>query len=153
MITQGYAGELDVDAELAGMEERRRPMSAGDRIRGGISKGGKKRQAKDSKFGMQTGALLCSIAAFAEYVPSFLLELRMDVCCACVAERPNSYSNFHAAHVLVCHPAVKLVKYAWHAVSHCVVLACALAWPYAGCMTCCRVQWSSRSLRAGVAAT
>ncbi|KAK9862248.1 hypothetical protein WJX84_002448 [Apatococcus fuscideae] len=47
----GYSGELDVEAELAGMEERRRPMSAGDRIRGGIAKGGKKRQAKDSKFG------------------------------------------------------------------------------------------------------
>ncbi|KAK9830655.1 hypothetical protein WJX74_000440 [Apatococcus lobatus] len=48
---QGYAGELDVEAELAGMEERRRPFSAGERIRGGIAKGGKKRQAKDSKFG------------------------------------------------------------------------------------------------------
>ena len=59
LCLQGYSGELDVEAELAGMEERRRPMSAGDRIRGGIAKGGKKRQAKDSKFGKQCALRSC----------------------------------------------------------------------------------------------
>lgn len=59
---QGYAGELDVEAELAGMEERRRPFSAGERIRGGIAKGGKKRQAKDAKFGKTSDrTCICSL--------------------------------------------------------------------------------------------
>ncbi|KAG2429818.1 hypothetical protein HXX76_010602 [Chlamydomonas incerta] len=53
----GFAGELDMDAQLAGMEaERRRPMNVkqlGDRSggRGGPPTPSKKRQARDSKFG------------------------------------------------------------------------------------------------------
>lgn len=55
--SQGFAGELDMDAQLADMEaERRRPMNVkqlGDRSggRGGPKAPSKKRQARDSKFG------------------------------------------------------------------------------------------------------
>ncbi len=54
---QGFAGELDMDAQLADMEaERRRPMNVkqlGDRSggRGGPNTPSKKRQARDAKFG------------------------------------------------------------------------------------------------------
>ncbi|KAG2437056.1 hypothetical protein HYH02_011317 [Chlamydomonas schloesseri] len=53
----GFAGELDMDAQLADMEaERRRPMNVkqlGDRSggRGGPKAPSKKRQARDAKFG------------------------------------------------------------------------------------------------------
>ncbi|CAL5221811.1 g4067 [Coccomyxa viridis] len=47
----GFAGELDMDAELAGPGQRKPAMAPGQRIRPGERTVGKKREAKNDKYG------------------------------------------------------------------------------------------------------